>query len=386
MLKFYKKASLIFFLLAGTLSIVGFICYQAGWLEIDLLPSHTNDNDWELETGIASEVSRTSLSNSAKAHGERYFEYHLANDVQSPVKLFDLLYRPEKKDQALFNLATFSRLRIRIKCEPESLLALALISTENTPIADRGLNSYPPTAYFACFQHWQTVSLNLESFRAPDWHLAGDGLETADQPHRPLNIEGFRLENVNSTVSATSQRLALKSVIVTGRGPTYIYFFSGLLIVSIASYIGLFIYFYSNVSTNTVDPTPASIETVAKDQQLPVLQSHKLKEKVNILVYLSTEYKNPELSLDSLIHTLGINRTKINNILKSETGQTFTAYLNKLRLTEAARLLRENAEASVSEIAYSVGYNNASYFNRVFKREYGCTPVNFRQSRSKRGA
>jgi AraC-like DNA-binding protein len=57
---------------------------------------------------------------------------------------------------------------------------------------------------------------------------------------------------------------------------------------------------------------------------------------------------------------------------------TFTAYLNKLRLTEAARLLAENEEANVSEIAYSVGYNNASYFNKLFKNEYGCTPKTFK--------
>jgi len=75
---------------------------------------------------------------------------------------------------------------------------------------------------------------------------------------------------------------------------------------------------------------------------------------------------------------LGVNRTKINDILKEELGLTFSTYLNKLRLTEAARLLSENEEANVSEIAYSVGYNNASYFNKLFKAEYGCVPKTFK--------
>jgi AraC-like DNA-binding protein len=57
---------------------------------------------------------------------------------------------------------------------------------------------------------------------------------------------------------------------------------------------------------------------------------------------------------------------------------TFTGYLNKLRLKEAARLLTEKSAATVAEIAYSVGYANVSYFNRLFKEEYGCTPKAFR--------
>ena len=93
---------------------------------------------------------------------------------------------------------------------------------------------------------------------------------------------------------------------------------------------------------------------------------------------MATEYANPDISLESVTLSLGINRTKINEILKEELALTFTAYLNKLRLTEAARLLSENEDANVSEIAYLVGYNNVSYFNKLFKNEYGCTPKTFK--------
>ena len=68
----------------------------------------------------------------------------------------------------------------------------------------------------------------------------------------------------------------------------------------------------------------------------------------------------------------------MNYILKTELGFTFSGYLNKLRLTEAARLLAEKDSATVAEIAYSVGYSNVSYFNKLFKEEYGCTPKAFR--------
>jgi AraC-like DNA-binding protein len=112
-------------------------------------------------------------------------------------------------------------------------------------------------------------------------------------------------------------------------------------------------------------------------QQLSV-EPKRDKDSDAILRYLTTEYANPELNLEALVNAIGVSRTKINDILKAELGFTFTGYLNKLRLTEAARLLSESKDVSVGEIAYSVGYKNISYFNKLFKEEYGCSPKVFR--------
>ena len=49
-----------------------------------------------------------------------------------------------------------------------------------------------------------------------------------------------------------------------------------------------------------------------------------------------------------------------------------------MRLTEAARLLTGNPAATASEVAYSVSYGNVSYFNKLFKEEYGCAPKVFK--------
>src|SRR5690606_29114760 len=112
-------------------------------------------------------------------------------------------------------------------------------------------------------------------------------------------------------------------------------------------------------------------------QQLSMEPQHD-RDKDAILRFLATEYANAELNLDAMVSAIGVSRTKINDILKAELGFTFTGYLNKLRLTEAARLLAEKADANVAEIAYGVGYKNVSYFNKLFKEEYGCTPKVFK--------
>lgn len=56
----------------------------------------------------------------------------------------------------------------------------------------------------------------------------------------------------------------------------------------------------------------------------------------------------------------------------------FTAYLNDYRLTMASRLLL-SSEDSVLTIAGDTGFNNLSYFNRIFKEKFGITPREFRR-------
>jgi len=108
------------------------------------------------------------------------------------------------------------------------------------------------------------------------------------------------------------------------------------------------------------------------------LMPHRDKEKASLLQFIETSFTDPELDLERVAVATGMNRNKINEVLKSEFGMTFTSYLNKLRLAEAARRLTGNGDTTVAEIAYAVGYANVSYFSKLFKEAYGCTPKAFR--------
>jgi AraC-like DNA-binding protein len=135
----------------------------------------------------------------------------------------------------------------------------------------------------------------------------------------------------------------------------------------------------------------ASLDSHLKDD-LPVeayrqltLEPFKDQEKAGVLQFIATHYKNPELDMDTVAARVGADRDRINKILKMELGMTFTGYVNKLRLTEAARLLTEKSDKPIAEIAYSVGYVYVSYFNKLFKEEYSCTPKAFRDMATRQG-
>lgn len=66
---------------------------------------------------------------------------------------------------------------------------------------------------------------------------------------------------------------------------------------------------------------------------------------------------------------------------KKRTNKSYFSFLNELRIEHACKLLLNQKEAAVAEIAYTVGYNNISNFNRHFKRQKKMTPLEFRKGR-----
>lgn len=94
--------------------------------------------------------------------------------------------------------------------------------------------------------------------------------------------------------------------------------------------------------------------------------------------YMRTHYQK-EVSLEDLAKHVGMTEVSFSRFIKKRTGKTFVDSLNEIRLGHASRLLIDTTE-SIAEIAYKCGFNNLSYFNRVFKNRKGCTPKEFRES------
>lgn len=89
-----------------------------------------------------------------------------------------------------------------------------------------------------------------------------------------------------------------------------------------------------------------------------------------------TEHKS-DVTLSKTAEHFGLSQGYLSRYIKSRTGYTFSALLQRLRLKEAAYLLI-NSGLSVEEIVYQVGYTDISNFYRVFKETYQMTPGEFR--------
>ncbi len=105
----------------------------------------------------------------------------------------------------------------------------------------------------------------------------------------------------------------------------------------------------------------------------------EIESKVQMAVrYLSTQYAQ-EVSIEQMAENLGYNRAYLSRIFKQVTGASPASYLLKLRLEQSRRLLRERTELTIEQIAASVGFQDALYYSKQFKRMYRETPTAYRK-------
>jgi len=107
-------------------------------------------------------------------------------------------------------------------------------------------------------------------------------------------------------------------------------------------------------------------------------RTQKSLEKARlILKYVEQNYTEP-LSIKGAAEACGMSQSHFMKFFKQTMGMPFTAYLNDYRLTMASRLLL-SSDNSILTIAGDTGFNNLSYFNRIFKEKFGITPREFRR-------
>lgn len=104
-----------------------------------------------------------------------------------------------------------------------------------------------------------------------------------------------------------------------------------------------------------------------------------LVEKVKRFIELNFEYK---LSAESLANFFHYNPKYLGRIFKRQTGVSFGEYQTKKRLESARELLEQTTE-SIADISFRLGFQNVTYFNRLFKKAYSLTPTEYRQNKRK---
>ncbi|WP_319563075.1 helix-turn-helix domain-containing protein [Marispirochaeta sp.] len=112
-------------------------------------------------------------------------------------------------------------------------------------------------------------------------------------------------------------------------------------------------------------------------------KSHNFRLISAILEYLKKNYTDRNLSLASVAAAFSITESYLSFFFKEQTGEKFSACIERKRIEAAAELLK-NSEASVLEIAKAAGYNSDKTFRRVFRRTKGASPSEYREEQRQR--
>lgn len=96
---------------------------------------------------------------------------------------------------------------------------------------------------------------------------------------------------------------------------------------------------------------------------------------IRLLSYIESDYRTAALGQFAEENKIGLST--LSRLVREQTGRSFRALLQEKRLAQACFLLTGTA-LSVDEISAAVGYENTSFFHRLFRREYGMTPRAYR--------
>ncbi|MDF2648717.1 MAG: hypothetical protein K0Q73_4522 [Paenibacillus sp.] len=133
---------------------------------------------------------------------------------------------------------------------------------------------------------------------------------------------------------------------------------------------------------STMDETLALLkeQAVAVAKHIYESRNEVHQEKISRLQSFITEHMSEDLSLDELAARANLSSNYVSTLFGTITGESFTEYLNRIRLEHAALMLVSKERLSVAEIATSVGYRNSQYFCTKFKTKFGITPLQYRNS------
>ncbi|WP_440963371.1 helix-turn-helix domain-containing protein [Massilia sp. GER05] len=367
---FYRKALGAFVLLLAADALIAGFCIHRSAPSASLLPRDRTAPRWHAAAiddapfGGAStlriqEATRQSLR----------FDFKVSDAIPHPWAWAALQF------DGTADLSAYSTVTFLAKCTPANSLIL------NVTVVDEGV-AKPAMTFFSCNEKGMPVSLDLTRLAIPEWWY--------DAQHVDLARRSYRLDRVVKLEFGASQyspreldsHVEISGLTLHGRDDRYLVALAVILLIGWSAFGIGFYRAQSRALGAKVISRLRNDRSFAAYRQLTV-ERFEDKEKADILRFIATHYAQVGLDLDAVAAGTGAARGKVNDVLKTELGMTFPGYLKKLRLTEAARLLTDAAGATVAEVAYSVGYANGSYFNKLFKEEYGCSPREFRRLASR---
>lgn len=106
------------------------------------------------------------------------------------------------------------------------------------------------------------------------------------------------------------------------------------------------------------------------------------KTTEKIMKYVTENMSNPDLKIDDIAEAMGMSRSVLYGRIKTAVGMTPIDFVRHIRIMRATELL-QNTDDTLTNIAYNVGFSDPKYFSKVFKREMGIIPSEYRERTQK---
>jgi AraC-like DNA-binding protein len=204
----------------------------------------------------------------------------------------------------------------------------------------------------------------------PDWWRNLNHISPQDKTRPDLkHVYNFNMGNAYAPVLNTTCSLHIYSISIV-RDNTRL---AVMLIIAWLTFFILLVIIYH-------------LRTWLKRKQVSITISYRSVEVEeekqpagHFIDYINRNFHEHELSLEQVAEHAGISPRRIAQSIQETYGCNFKTYINRIRINESQRLLRET-DWPIGEIAFKVGFGNQSHFNRVFKSLTEQSPSQYRES------
>lgn len=208
----------------------------------------------------------------------------------------------------------------------------------------------------------------LKKFATPSWWYKEAKISEDDIPHKQGKkgqISSILFYNHPTAETNVDLHIVVQSIRFT-HDFSLMWILFGVCSILYFLFYGIFVLFvFGNQSE--LQYKQVEIPDATPSEDLP-----KLFE------FLHENYADSALNMNVIQMKTGLSEPRIRKLLSEGTEKNLRQYINKIRITEACRLLRET-KLQVKEIAFSVGYRHISSFNRSFVEQEHISPAEYRQ-------
>ena len=122
------------------------------------------------------------------------------------------------------------------------------------------------------------------------------------------------------------------------------------------------------------------LRTIPQEEESTGTDQPYVAYKETLEAWLEKEkpYCNPDFQLTDLRQVLPLNRSYLSRFINSEYGCSFYQWVNGLRIEEAKRLMCEQPDLKIQDIADRCGFSSRRVFSQIFTRETGTTPTEWK--------
>ena len=291
-------------------------------------------------------------------------EYQLNDGFPSPY--VGLSLTPLQKD--FLNARKFNQVKLTIAGHGIDRVGFALYTP---PLLTTGYGKNDETInhiYVSITGNMQTYKISLSELKHPEWwddlHRVSDTDKTKPEFDKILHI------NLSSAYAPDiiGKKEIMVYAIVFDRNNKFLFTLACLFyfILVIANFFIIYLPKKREEKRSNIKVTYQPIEI-----------SGNSTVEDNCLNFINVNYNMSDLSLEKIAEEVAISPRQITKLIHEKFECNFKTYLNNIRISESKRLLL-HTNLNIGEVAFKVGFNSQSHFNRVFKNELHISPSEFK--------